>query len=132
MASKKTTQHDNLQDIESALTKTEQFIEDNQKKLIYGIGIIVIIVVSYLAFTRLYLSGNIDLATSSSSDIAKTPTLPLSELSTAGLPSISFISRTLSSLTYNLPVNRCIWSGGKRDSHHQRRKIILPSVFSGD
>jgi tetratricopeptide (TPR) repeat protein len=55
MAIKKTAQHDNLQDIESALTKTEQFIEDHQQKIIYGIGIIVLIVIVYLAFTRFYL-----------------------------------------------------------------------------
>jgi tetratricopeptide (TPR) repeat protein len=55
MATKKTSQHDNLQDIESALTKTEQFIEDNQKKMIYGVGIIILIVVVYLGFTRFYL-----------------------------------------------------------------------------
>jgi tetratricopeptide (TPR) repeat protein len=55
MASKKTVQHDNLKEIESALTKTEQFIEDHQTKMIYGVGIIVLIVVSYLAFTRFYL-----------------------------------------------------------------------------
>jgi tetratricopeptide (TPR) repeat protein len=55
MASKKTVQHDNLKEIESALTKTEQFIEDHQSKMIYGIGIIVLIVVVYLAFTRFYM-----------------------------------------------------------------------------
>jgi tetratricopeptide (TPR) repeat protein len=55
MASKKTAQHDNLKEIESALTKTEQFIEDHQTKMFYGIGIIVLIVVTYLAFTRFYL-----------------------------------------------------------------------------
>jgi tetratricopeptide (TPR) repeat protein len=55
MASKKTVQHDNLKEIESALTKTEQFIEDHQTKMIYGIGIIVLIVVVYLAFTRFYM-----------------------------------------------------------------------------
>jgi tetratricopeptide (TPR) repeat protein len=55
MASKKTVQHDNLKEIESALTKTEQFIEDHQTKMMYGIGIIVLIVVSYLAVTRFYM-----------------------------------------------------------------------------
>ncbi len=55
MASKKTAQHDNLQDIESALTKTEQFIEDHQNKIFYVIGGIVLIVVGYLAITRFYL-----------------------------------------------------------------------------
>jgi len=55
MASKKADQHDNLQDIESALTKTEQFFEDNQTKIIYGVGIIILLVVGYLAFTRFYV-----------------------------------------------------------------------------
>lgn len=55
MANKKNPQHDNLQNIENALTKTEQFIEDYQTKIIYGIGIVVLIVVGYLGFTRFYL-----------------------------------------------------------------------------
>ncbi len=55
MASKKKSQHDNLQEIESALTKTEQFIEDNQNKIFYAIGVIVLLVVGYLAVTRFYI-----------------------------------------------------------------------------
>jgi len=55
MASKKTAQHDNLQDIESALTRTEQFIEDHQNKIFYVVGAIVLLVVGYLAITRFYL-----------------------------------------------------------------------------
>ena len=55
MAKKKTTQHDNLQNIESALTKTEQFIEDNQNLFLYIIGGIVLVVVGYLAITRFYI-----------------------------------------------------------------------------
>jgi tetratricopeptide (TPR) repeat protein len=55
MASKKSQQNDNLQNIETALTRTEQFIEDNQTKIIYVIGVIVLIVVGYLGITRLYL-----------------------------------------------------------------------------
>ena len=55
MASKKTQQHDNLQDIESALTKTEQFIEDHQNTIFYVIGAIVLVVVGYLGITRLYV-----------------------------------------------------------------------------
>jgi len=55
MASKKTPQRDNLQNIESALTKTEQFIEDYQTKIMYGIGGLVLIVVGYLAFTRFFI-----------------------------------------------------------------------------
>lgn len=56
MASKKNQQHDNLQNIENALTKTEQFIEDNQNYLLYGIGGIMLVVIAYLAFTRFYIS----------------------------------------------------------------------------
>lgn len=52
MAKKKTSQRDNLQDIESALTRTEQFIEDNQKVITYVIGAIVIIVVGYLGMSK--------------------------------------------------------------------------------
>jgi tetratricopeptide (TPR) repeat protein len=55
MASKKNPQRDNLQNIETALTKTEQFIEDYQTKIIYGIGAVVLIVIVYLAFTRFYI-----------------------------------------------------------------------------
>ena len=55
MASKKTPQRDNLQNIESALTKTEQFIEDYQTKIMYGIGCLVLIVIGYLAFTRFFI-----------------------------------------------------------------------------
>jgi tetratricopeptide (TPR) repeat protein len=54
MASKKTQQHDNLQNIETALTKTEQFIEDYQTKILYAIGAIVLIVAGYLGITRLF------------------------------------------------------------------------------
>ena len=34
MAKKKSTKDDNLQELESALTKTEQFIEDNQNDIL--------------------------------------------------------------------------------------------------
>ena len=52
MAKNKTTQNDNLKDIESALTKTEQFIEDNQKIITYVIGAIVVVVVGYLGLNK--------------------------------------------------------------------------------
>ncbi len=55
MAKKKAQQTDNLQGLESALTKTEQFIEENHKPITYIIGAIVLVVVVYLAFTRFYL-----------------------------------------------------------------------------
>ncbi len=52
MAKKKTSQRDNLQDIESALTRTEQFIEDNKKVLTYAIGVIILIVAGYLGLNK--------------------------------------------------------------------------------
>lgn len=55
MAKKKVTRHDNVQDIENALTRTEQFIEDNQKVILYAIGAIVLIVLLVLGFSRFIL-----------------------------------------------------------------------------
>lgn len=55
MTKKKTAQDDNLQELESALTRTEQFVEDNQKKITYVVGAIVVIVGIYLAFNRFYM-----------------------------------------------------------------------------
>lgn len=52
MAKKKTSQHDNLQDIESALTRTEQFVEDNQKLITYIIGAIIVIAVGFLGLSK--------------------------------------------------------------------------------
>ncbi len=55
MAKKKTQQEDNLQELESALTKTEQFIEDNQKIISYVVGGIILVVAAYLGFNKFYL-----------------------------------------------------------------------------
>lgn len=55
MAKKKAQQDDNLQELESALTKTERFIEDNQKPISYAVGAIILIVIAYLGFTKFYL-----------------------------------------------------------------------------
>lgn len=55
MTKKKTVQEDNLQELESALTRTEQFIEDNQKKITYVVGALVVLVGAFLAFNRFYL-----------------------------------------------------------------------------
>jgi tetratricopeptide (TPR) repeat protein len=55
MAKKKARQSDNLQELESALTKTEQFIEEHQKPITYVVGALVLLVVVYLGFTRFYL-----------------------------------------------------------------------------
>ncbi len=52
---KKKKQEDNLQELESALTRTEQFIEDNQKIISYVVGGIILVVVAYLGFNRFYL-----------------------------------------------------------------------------
>ena len=55
MTEKKTAQEDNLQELESALTRTEQFVEDNQKKITYIVGAVVVLVGAFLAFNRFYL-----------------------------------------------------------------------------
>jgi len=52
---KKNTQVDNLKEVESALTKTEQFLESNQKLISIVIGAIVVIAAGYLATNKFYL-----------------------------------------------------------------------------
>jgi len=64
MAKKKTPQEDNLQELESALTKTEQFIEDNQKIITYIVAGIVLVVAGYLGFNKFYLQPKEDEALS--------------------------------------------------------------------
>lgn len=64
MAKKKTPEVDNLQELESALTKTEQFIEDNQKIITYVVGAIILVVAGYLGFSKLYLQPKEDEARS--------------------------------------------------------------------
>lgn len=54
-ANKKHTQEDNLVEVESALTKTEQFLESNQKMVGIVIGAIVLIAVGYLGLNKFYL-----------------------------------------------------------------------------
>jgi len=49
---KKTVADDRLQGVESALSKTEQFIEDNQKPLTIIILVIVALVAGYLGYKR--------------------------------------------------------------------------------
>ncbi|MGM0620503.1 MAG: tetratricopeptide repeat protein [Bacteroidota bacterium] len=55
MAKKKAQQDDNLQELESALTKTERFIEENQKPITYAVGAIILLVVAYLSFSKFYM-----------------------------------------------------------------------------
>ncbi len=64
MAKKKTLQHDNLKDIESALTRTEQFIEDNQKIITYVIGAIILVVAAYLGLNKFIIQPREDEAQS--------------------------------------------------------------------
>lgn len=52
---KKNNQADNLTEVESALTRTEQFLESNQKLIGIVIGSIVIITVGYLGLNKFYL-----------------------------------------------------------------------------
>ncbi len=64
MATKKTQQEDNLQELESALTKTERFIEDNQNMITYVVGGIILVVILFLGFSKFYLQPKEDEALS--------------------------------------------------------------------
>ena len=64
MATKKTQQEDNLQELESALTKTERFIEDNQNMITYIVGGIILAVILFLGFSKFYLQPKEDEALS--------------------------------------------------------------------
>ncbi|MCF6356993.1 MAG: tetratricopeptide repeat protein [Draconibacterium sp.] len=64
MAKKKSQQEDNLQELESVLTQTEQFIEDNQNLITYIVGGVIIAVVAYLGFSKFYLQPKEDEALS--------------------------------------------------------------------
>ena len=64
MAKKKSQQEDNLQELESALTKTELFIEKNQNLISYIVGGIILVVVAYLGFSKFYLQPKEDEALS--------------------------------------------------------------------
>jgi len=52
---KKNTKVDNLTEVESALTRTEQFIEANQKLISIVVGAIVVVAVGYLGLNKFYL-----------------------------------------------------------------------------
>ncbi len=52
----KETTDDKLEGIESALSRTEQYIEENQKSLMIIVGAIVVVVGIYFAFNRFYLT----------------------------------------------------------------------------
>ena len=55
MAKKTTRAEENIQAVEEALGKTEQFIEDNQKPILIVVGVIVLIVLVFFGFQRFYL-----------------------------------------------------------------------------
>jgi len=55
MAKKRAQQDENLQELESALTKTEHFIEKNQNTITYIVGGIVLVVIASLGFNKFYL-----------------------------------------------------------------------------
>lgn len=57
MVKKNSPQADNLQELESALTRTERFIEDNQKIILYVIGAVVVVVGGLLGFNKFYLQA---------------------------------------------------------------------------
>lgn len=56
MAKKSTRAEENIQAVEEALGKSEQFIEDNQKPILIVVGIVVLIILAYFGFQRFYLS----------------------------------------------------------------------------
>ncbi len=55
MAKKKGSSNDRLVAVESALSRTEQFIEKNQKIITIIVGVIVVVVLGYFGYQRLYL-----------------------------------------------------------------------------
>ncbi|MCK5823609.1 MAG: tetratricopeptide repeat protein [Bacteroidales bacterium] len=56
MSKKKNTKKaDNFQDVENALTKTEQYIEENQKTLSTIVLILIVVVAGYFAYLKFYV-----------------------------------------------------------------------------
>ena len=53
---KKGAKEENLELVEDALSKTERYIEDNQKSLTIIVGAIIVIAMLYLGFTKLYVA----------------------------------------------------------------------------
>ncbi|MDR3651915.1 MAG: tetratricopeptide repeat protein [Paludibacter sp.] len=55
MSKKEEKKHDELVNVEHALTSTEAFIEKYQKQIIFGVGAVVLIVLLALSFRNFYL-----------------------------------------------------------------------------
>ena len=55
MSKNDNVQHDNFEGVESALTRTEQFIEDHQKTMSYVAAVILLIVALFLSVQKFYI-----------------------------------------------------------------------------
>lgn len=64
MAKKNAQQPDNLQELESALTKTERFIEENQKPITIAVIAVIVVVTAFLGINRFYVQPRQDEAVS--------------------------------------------------------------------
>lgn len=56
MAKRTDKTEENIQAVEQALGKTEQFIEDNQKIILIALGAIVFVILAYFGFQRFYIA----------------------------------------------------------------------------
>jgi len=56
MAKKTNKTEENIQAVEEALGKSEQFIEDNQKPILVILGAIIFIILAYFGFQRFYIA----------------------------------------------------------------------------
>ncbi len=56
MASNKQKQHDELESVQEALSRSEAFIENNRKHLLYGIGAIVAVVLVFISINNFYIA----------------------------------------------------------------------------
>ena len=56
MAKKKNKTEDQFAQIEETLSRTEQFVEDNQKNLMTGVGAVVAIIALFIGYQNLYIA----------------------------------------------------------------------------
>ncbi len=55
MSKKEEKKHDELENVQHALTTTEAFIEKYQKQILMGVGVVVLVVLAILSFRNFYL-----------------------------------------------------------------------------
>ncbi|MEA4936279.1 MAG: tetratricopeptide repeat protein [Paludibacter sp.] len=55
MSKKAAAKHDEFENVEHALTTSEAFIEKYQKQILYGLGVVAIIVIGFLAINNFYV-----------------------------------------------------------------------------